>query len=220
MKLRAFAAGLAVAAIPVVVGGPTAHAQTNSQPKKETRHELKVRVQPGDTLSAIASKHKTTYVRMFDANQQIKDPDLIYPGDSLRVPAVDEKLPNRPLPANATPPSPAASTAAATSSPAYQPPRPQPVPQVQTVSAPTAVSGSVWDSIAACESGDNWAINTGNGFYGGLQFTQSTWLGYGGGAYASRADLASRDAQIAIAKKVQAGQGWGAWPVCSIKAGL
>ena len=86
--------------------------------------------------------------------------------------------------------------------------------------ANTARAGSVWDAVAACESGGNWAINTGNGFYGGLQFTHSTWVGYGGGAFASNANLASRDQQIAIAQKVLAGQGPGAWPVCSVKAGL
>ena len=80
--------------------------------------------------------------------------------------------------------------------------------------------GSVWDAIAACESGGNWATNTGNGYYGGLQFSAATWLAYGGGAYASTANLASRDAQIAIAERVQAAQGWGAWPVCSVQAGV
>jgi resuscitation-promoting factor RpfA len=76
-----------------------------------------------------------------------------------------------------------------------------------------------WDAIANCESSGNWAINTGNGFYGGLQFTQSTWDAYGGQSYASRADLASRDQQIAVAEKVLAGQGIGAWPVCGAQAG-
>jgi nucleoid-associated protein YgaU len=76
-----------------------------------------------------------------------------------------------------------------------------------------------WDAIANCESSGNWAINTGNGFYGGLQFTQSTWDAYGGQSYAPRADLASRDAQIAVAEKVLAGQGIGAWPVCGAQAG-
>lgn len=83
-----------------------------------------------------------------------------------------------------------------------------------------AASGSVWDRVAACESGGNWSINTGNGFYGGLQFTNQTWAGFGGKAYAPRADLASRSAQIAVAQKVLASQGPGAWPVCSKKAGL
>jgi murein DD-endopeptidase MepM/ murein hydrolase activator NlpD len=77
-----------------------------------------------------------------------------------------------------------------------------------------------WDKVAACESTDNWGINSGNGFYGGLQFTQSTWEAYGGTAYASRADLATKDQQIAIAEKVLKGQGPGAWPVCSGHAGL
>ena len=79
---------------------------------------------------------------------------------------------------------------------------------------------SVWDRVAACESGGNWHINTGNGFYGGLQFTTSTWRAYGGGAYASRADLASRAQQIAVAQRTLASQGPGAWPVCSVRAGL
>jgi LysM repeat protein len=83
-----------------------------------------------------------------------------------------------------------------------------------------AKAASVWDAVAQCESGGNWAINTGNGFYGGLQFTSQTWSAYGGTAYASQANLASREQQIAIAQNVLAGQGPGAWPVCSVKAGL
>jgi nucleoid-associated protein YgaU len=85
---------------------------------------------------------------------------------------------------------------------------------------PAQAAGSVWDRVAACESGGNWHINTGNGFYGGVQFTNSTWRGYGGAKYAARADLATKAQQIAIAKKTLASQGPGAWPVCSIKAGL
>jgi biotin carboxyl carrier protein len=83
-----------------------------------------------------------------------------------------------------------------------------------------AASVSTWDQVAQCESTGNWSINTGNGFYGGLQFTQSTWAAYGGTAYASRADLATKAQQIAIAEKVLAGQGPQAWPVCGPKAGL
>ncbi|OKJ11742.1 LysM peptidoglycan-binding domain-containing protein [Kitasatospora sp. CB01950] len=77
-----------------------------------------------------------------------------------------------------------------------------------------------WDRVAQCESGGNWSINTGNGYYGGLQFSSSTWRAYGGGQYASRADQASRSQQIAVAERVLASQGPGAWPVCSAKAGL
>jgi len=81
--------------------------------------------------------------------------------------------------------------------------------------APPAASGAVnWDAIAQCESGGNWSINTGNGYYGGLQFTQQTWEAYGGLSYAPRADLASRAAQNAGARKVNAAGGLGAWPVC------
>ncbi|WP_055490260.1 transglycosylase family protein [Streptomyces sp. TP-A0356] len=78
----------------------------------------------------------------------------------------------------------------------------------------SAATASEWDAVAQCESGGNWSINTGNGFYGGLQFTNSTWAAYGGTAYAARADLASKGQQIAVAEKVLAGQGKGAWPVC------
>ncbi|MFE3167179.1 transglycosylase family protein [Streptomyces sp. NPDC059224] len=82
-----------------------------------------------------------------------------------------------------------------------------------------AADNGVWDRIAQCESGGNWHINTGNGYYGGLQFSASTWRAYGGSAYASTADQASREAQIAVATRVQQAQGWGAWPVCSARAG-
>ncbi|GAA3759558.1 transglycosylase family protein [Streptomyces tremellae] len=81
-------------------------------------------------------------------------------------------------------------------------------------------SVDVWSKVAACESSGNWQINTGNGYYGGLQFTQSTWEAYGGTRYAARADLATRDQQIAVAEKVLGSQGPGAWPVCSGHAGL
>ena len=86
--------------------------------------------------------------------------------------------------------------------------------------APQATSGSVWDSLAQCESGGNWSANTGNGFYGGLQFHPATWTAMGGGQYASSAHLASRSAQIAVAERVLAAQGWGAWPGCSAHLGL
>ncbi|MFJ2720824.1 transglycosylase family protein [Streptomyces sp. NPDC087437] len=83
-----------------------------------------------------------------------------------------------------------------------------------------AADASTWNKVAACESSGNWHINTGNGYHGGLQFTRSTWEAYGGTRYAPRADLATRDQQIAVAEKVLDGQGPGAWPVCSTRAGL
>lgn len=82
-----------------------------------------------------------------------------------------------------------------------------------------AADSGVWDRIAQCESGGNWHINTGNSYYGGLQFSAGTWRAYGGTAYAATADQASRSEQIAVATKVQRAQGWGAWPVCSARAG-
>jgi cell wall-associated NlpC family hydrolase len=84
----------------------------------------------------------------------------------------------------------------------------------------SAASTTTWDKVAECESSGNWSTNTGNGFYGGLQFTRSTWAAYGGRHYAPRADLATRAEQIAVAEKVLASQGPRAWPVCSLKAGL
>lgn len=90
----------------------------------------------------------------------------------------------------------------------------------ESASAPAVAGGSVWDSLAQCESGGDWSINTGNGFYGGLQFTASTWAAYGGTEYAPTANLATREQQIAVASKVQQGQGWGAWPACTASLGI
>ncbi|RKT11883.1 LysM domain-containing protein [Streptomyces sp. 1114.5] len=84
----------------------------------------------------------------------------------------------------------------------------------------SAASVATWDKVAQCESSGNWSINTGNGFYGGLQFTSSTWAAFGGTAYAPQANQATKDQQIAVAEKVLASQGPGAWPVCSVQAGL
>jgi uncharacterized protein YabE (DUF348 family) len=84
---------------------------------------------------------------------------------------------------------------------------------------PPITDGSIWDALASCEAGGNWAINTGNGFYGGVQFDQNTWERSGGLEYAPRADLATREEQIAVATVTQQRQGWGAWPVCSVRAG-
>ncbi|MEU3856850.1 transglycosylase family protein [Streptomyces sp. NPDC028722] len=78
----------------------------------------------------------------------------------------------------------------------------------------SAATTSEWDAVAQCESGGNWAINTGNGYYGGLQFSASTWAAYGGTQYAATADRAGKAQQIAVAEKVLAAQGKGAWPVC------
>ncbi|MBX9398520.1 LysM peptidoglycan-binding domain-containing protein [Streptomyces sp. TRM72054] len=78
----------------------------------------------------------------------------------------------------------------------------------------SAATAAEWDAVAQCESGGNWSINTGNGYYGGLQFSASTWAAYGGTQYAATADRATKAQQIQIAEKVLAGQGKGAWPHC------
>jgi LysM repeat protein len=171
-------------------------------------------VRPGDTLSAIAAR---TYGSAADwpaiwwANRrQAPDPDLIAAGQRLALPGSHQVPPwlaraalaatATARPASAAPADPAHAVPAA-STPASSPP-------------PASAGGVNWAAIAACESGGNWAADTGNGFYGGLQFTEQTWLGYGGGRYASSANLATPAQQIAVAGRVLAGQGIGAWPVC------
>lgn len=86
-----------------------------------------------------------------------------------------------------------------------------------TATSANAASTSTWDALAQCESSGNWSTNTGNGYYGGLQFSQSTWSAFGGSGSAS---TASREQQIAVAERVLAAQGWNAWPACSAKLGL
>lgn len=207
MRLAPFAAGFAVAAVFAVAGGQSAHAQSqNNQNDQKKQTSETIVVNQGDTLDGIATDHQTTYVRLFDANTDIKDPDLIYPGEKLRIPSPDEQLPDRPIPADfvAANPLPASTTPSYTPSYTYSAPKAAPV---------SYTSGTSWDAIAACESGGNWAINTGNGYYGGLQFTQATWAGAGGLAYAPRADLATPEQQIAIASKLSLSN----WPVCGAR---
>jgi LysM repeat protein len=200
MRLPVFVAGLVVAAVFSVAGSSPAHAQgTNNQKTQNSKPApVTVVVNPGDNLSAIADAHQTTYVRVFDANTNIVDPDLIYPGDTLRIPDPSEQLADRVIPADYVAAHPVTAYQAPASS-SYTP-----------VAAVSYTSGSNWDTIAQCESGGNWAINTGNGYYGGLQFTQQTWAGAGGLAYAPRADLATPAQQIAVASTL----GLGNWPVC------
>ncbi|MFI2212632.1 transglycosylase family protein [Streptomyces sp. NPDC020141] len=106
-------------------------------------------------------------------------------------------------------------------------PSPPPVPlgtdpaPAGTETAPAcAATGWPWNCVAECESGGNWRANTGNGYYGGLQFWQPTWEEHGGLAHAPRADLATREQQITVAEEVLRTQGWGAWPTCSKRYGL
>jgi murein DD-endopeptidase MepM/ murein hydrolase activator NlpD len=159
-----------------------------------------MQVQLGDNLSTIAQAHGTTYQRLFDANVFIQDPNVIRAGDTIRIPADDEQIPSRSLPADAPVATPAAAPVTTTSAP-----------------VPTTASGDVWDKLARCESGGNWHINTGNGYSGGLQFSQGTWTANGGSG--SPAD-ASREQQIAVAENIKTHNGYSAWPACSAKLGL
>jgi hypothetical protein len=83
-----------------------------------------------------------------------------------------------------------------------------------------AASTRTWNRLAQCESGQRWHINTGNGYYGGLQISQATWKGYGGKRFALNASRATKAEQIKIGERIRRGQGWGAWPYCSEKIGL
>jgi LysM repeat protein len=85
---------------------------------------------------------------------------------------------------------------------------------IGALAAPASAADHDWSGVAQCESSGNWSINTGNGYYGGLQFSSPTWLGHGGGKFAPRADLASPAQQIAVAERVLLTQGIGAWPTC------
>jgi LysM repeat protein len=169
-------------------------------------------VRTGDSLSAIAGRAygaKADWPAVWWANRhQVANPNMIAAGQRLHLP-VSGQVPSwmaRAAMAAITAESAPASASA---------PQAEPAAPVQATSAvPASSGGANWAAIAACESGGNWSANTGNGFYGGLQFTQQTWLAYGGGQYAASANLATPAQQMAVAQRVVAGQGIGAWPVC------
>ena len=94
------------------------------------------------------------------------------------------------------------------------------VPIVALDAPAQAASTRTWERLAQCESGGRWHINTGNGYYGGLQISPSTWRGYGGKKFASLPHRASKAEQIKIAERIKRGQGWGAWPTCSSRIGV
>lgn len=211
MKLATLSAAVISGAIALGAIAPSAaHAAEGSQT---------VTVQQGDSLSKIANAHETTYVRLFNANPNIAHPDVIHPGEDIRVPAPDEQLADRALPAApvaVAPSAPAAQTYAAPVAPAQQA-APAPQRSATTTQPAAPANAGVWDQLAACESGGNWSINTGNGYYGGVQFSQQSWEAVGGTGLPSNASKAE---QIARAEQLKAIQGWGAWPACSAKLGL
>ncbi len=126
-----------------------------------------------------------------------------------------ESLEGEPMPTPAS--APMEATLYSTATP---PPAPT-APPAAAAPAPVTYSGtSVWDDLAQCESGGNWAINTGNGYYGGLQFSYDTWHGYGGGEFADYPHQASREEQIIVAERLRAVRGYAPWPACRAKLGL
>jgi hypothetical protein len=152
-------------------------------------------VQSGETLSGIAG----SAWREVAQNNGLSNPDLIFPGQVIYLDGT--------APASASAPAEVSA------------PEPAPAPEPDPAPAPAATSsgGTVWDSLAQCESGGNWSANTGNGYYGGLQFTQQSWAAAGG---SGSPEGASREEQIRVAENLLSMQGWGAWPACSSELGL
>ncbi len=173
----------------------------------------------GDTLSRIAGRQGLgSWRSLYDANPSIKDPNLIFPGQQLAIPSGSGHVSHRSFSTGSSSVRYSrrdstvhrSSFSSSTSSRRHR-------SSSSSRSSGSVASGSVWDRLAQCESGGNWSINTGNGFYGGLQFTQSSWRGAGGSGSPQHA---SRSEQIRVAQRLQQMQGWGAWPTCSRKAGL
>jgi len=191
-------AGLAKAAIAVTISlHPGAAHQAPAQ----------YTVKSGDTLSSIAG-HEYGSARAWPAlwwvnRHKVHNPEMIRVGQRLTLSSWHPRKAwlNR-------------AALAAIPAPASALPVSAPAPAAGAAPVPASSGGVNWSAIAACESGGNWSTNTGNGFYGGLQFTEGTWLANGGGQYAASADLATPAQQIAVAERVLASQGIGAWPVC------
>ncbi len=159
-------------------------------------------VSAGDSLSKIAKEKAVTVQRLFDANVFIENPNIINPGEKIVIPIANEVIASRVMPIA---PKPIAKEV------------PKSTNKKIVSNAPAVIDGSVWDALAACESGGNWAINTGNGYSGGLQFLPSTWRAVGGTGLPHQN---SREEQILRGQILQARSGWGQWPACTKKLGL
>jgi LysM repeat protein len=153
-------------------------------------------VQPGETLSGIAGPDWPAVA----AANGLANPNLIFPGQVIHLDGTGSGTP--------------ASVSAPASTESAPAPDPAPAP---APAASSSSGGTVWDRLAQCESGGNWAISTGNGYYGGLQFSQSSWNAAGGSGNPANA---SREEQIRVAENLRSMQGWGAWPSCSSQLGL
>jgi hypothetical protein len=199
--MKRAAAATAVASIGIVGFGTAAGAHS---PNNHV-------VQPGDTLSLLAPENW----REVAAGNGISNPDMIYVGQVID------------LNATAAAPAPEQSSSGSGGSESEQSDESYSEESYSddsgsgeeaAASAPASTGGgTVWDQLAECESGGNWGISTGNGYYGGLQFSQSSWNAAGGSGNPANA---SREEQIRVAENLQAQQGWGAWPACSSQLGL
>ena len=206
--IRRAAAAAAVASMGLVGFGGIAGAQEPAAPSTPYT------VQPGDTLSRIAPDNW----REVAAGNGIGNPDLILVGQ-----VIDLSLT---APAPAYTPTQSRSSSSGESSGGSSS-RSQAASSSSSSQAASSSSssgsggstgdGSVWDQLAQCESGGDWGISTGNGYYGGLQFSQGSWNAAGGSGNPANA---SRDEQIRVAENLQNQQGWGAWPACSRELGL
>ncbi len=185
-----------------------------SEPAEDT-HE----VQAGETLAEIAGvyDHVASWRALADANTDvISDPNVLFPGQVLSLTGAE----TAPAPEAPAEPAPEAAPEA------EQAPEPAPGPETETQSEPapepapeqqSTASAGVWDRVAECESNGDWSINTGNGFYGGLQFTLDSWQWVGGSGYPHEA---SKQEQINRAEILLERQGWDAWPACADQLGL
>jgi LysM repeat protein len=205
MRRKAAAVGLSAAVMTGAFAGPAA-AST-----KYTVHQ-------GDTLTGIAKQlGLKSWHTLYNANPRINDPDLIFVGQRLVVPGHGNVSAKRASVVKAKQAAKKVVTKKATVKRSAKKASVKRSTVRRAAATRSSAGNGVWDRLAMCESTGNWAINTGNGFYGGLQFTPSSWRAVGGTGMPHQASKAE---QIARAKKLQALQGWGAWPACSKKLGL
>jgi LysM repeat protein len=197
----------AVRLVDVSAGLPSSHEDIKRQPSRpndSTRSasaeytaipgEISVIIPPGGSLSVIGAAFGVSVQRLYEANPEIVYPWLIYPGQKIRIPDPGQLLPRRPFPSLA------------------------PARSAVYRSSANAAIGDVWADLRNCESGGDYTANTGNGYYGAYQFTESTWdsmhTGY------ERADLAPSYVQDDAARRLQQRSGWGQWPACSRRIGV
>lgn len=180
-------------------------------------HPASYEVQPRDTLASIAAEFdEVPHWRAIDVVNQLDDPNLIVPGQVLKLPGRQST--------DAAPSEPTRSTNSGASTTTASNPPANPESHTHstnhshsTSNAPASSNAGVWDRVAECESGGDWQINTGNGYYGGVQFALGSWRAVGGSGYPHQA---SKQEQIKRAELLLDRQGWGAWPACSSKLGL